>query len=242
MPHNRFFSPDLASNSIVLSDAEFHHLAHVMRIKENQRVELVDGKGCLAYGIVSKLMRSEAHVEITEKTLLEQPKIQLSLAIASPKFSHLELVLEKSTEIGIERFIIFETQHSEKLPSSDSQKKRMESILISALKQSGRPFLPEIVILKNSEDLKKIGEERFFCHLDQEAKKIDTLTFHSKNILVVVGPERGFSEKDVKFLMEDIKCRPISLGPYIMRMETACISASCLFTQKISWENLKVYP
>lgn len=232
MPHDRFFSKDLSSHMIELQDAEFHHLAHVMRIKENETIELIDGNGTFAIGFVEKVERSKAKIAISERYFHEPPQKKVSLAIALPKFSHLEFVLEKATELGCDEFILFPSDHSEKMHITDSQKKRIELILISAIKQCGRLYFPKITFLQKMDDLEKIDLKKFYCHLGDHTVHTSEITKLTDPVLLLIGPEKGWSLKDVHYLEKALQAIPITLGPFILRMETACIAAAAIFMQK----------
>ena len=236
MPHNRFFAANLDQNSIEISDAEFHHLAHVMRIKEAERIELVDGQGHLAIGEVEKIERSKAKVKIIDLKKENALKPKIILAIAHLKFSHLEIALEKCTEIGVDQFVIFPTDQSEKFQLSDAQKKRIDQLLISAIKQCGRLYLPEVHFLKSKADLKQFSCQKFFCHLSSKTIKFDSIKPQTEPVMLIIGPEKGLSDQDIFEFENSLNAQPITLGPYIQRAETACISASACMMQKFDFK------
>lgn len=235
MPHNRFFSDQCTNSTFSITDAEFHHLAHVMRIKKNEQIEVIDGKGNLTIGKVTQIDRSKAEVEKISHTYYEKPSFHLTLAIASPKISHLELVLEKATEIGVDQFIVFESQFSEKLPNSPSQKKRMENVLISAIKQCGRYHLPKISFFETSNDFLSLKTTSYLCHLGHPISYFSEVKEMDQDLVVIVGPEKGFSSTDLSFFLNEVQAKPICLAPFVLRMETACIAAASLFIQRFNW-------
>jgi 16S rRNA (uracil1498-N3)-methyltransferase len=228
MPCNRFFVKDLSCSYLKIEEAEFHHLKHVMRLKEGEEIELIDGMGTLAMAKIEKLERSLANVQILSKKIEPKKPAITFLAMANPKFSHLEFAIEKATEIGIDTLIFFPSMRSEKISWSDAQKERLKSILISAIKQSGRLYLPEVIYLEKIENLQDFQIQKFFCHLLEPRKKVDHLTFKNNPTCLIVGPEKGFAIEDVEILENKIKAKPITLGKNILRMETASIVAATL--------------
>jgi 16S rRNA (uracil1498-N3)-methyltransferase len=234
MPHHRFYHPDLTHLSIEIEDKEFHHMKHVMRLKENEMIELVDGKGHLAIGQIHKMDRVKAVILIVEKKIFEKPKIPLAIAIAATKPAHLDLALEKMTEIGVDEIFCYETHYSEKNPKTPAQIHRIEQILIAAMKQCGRVYLPKIHYYEGIENLPLSYPQAFYCHFDPQGVKVADVSIENKETLILIGPEKGFSEKDVKGIQHHLKGRPITLGPYILRAETAAIIASGLFVNKLA--------
>ncbi len=235
MPHNRFFSLNLNRETIEIADGEFHHLSHVMRVKEQETIELIDGQGGFAIGQVEKIERSKCKVKIIHFEQYPFQEAKLILAIAHPKLNHLEIALEKCTEIGVDEFVIFPTEQSEKFQLSESQKKRIDQLLISAIKQCGRFYLPKIQIIETIDDLKMYRCNKFFCHLNRDAQKVDAIKLSDHQNMVIIGPEKGFKEADITFIETELNATAIRLGPYIQRAETACISASACFVQKLNF-------
>ena len=131
MPDNRFYlAQNLETGSICLiKEMELHHLQHVMRVKEKETIELINGKGLLATGIVQKLERHQASVLI-ETVISETVKgPTLILAQAMPRIARLEYIVEKATELGVTEIWLFPSTHSEKKEYSPSNIQRLNQIL-----------------------------------------------------------------------------------------------------------------
>lgn len=235
MPHDRFYHPDLKSSQFLLTESEHHHLAHVMRIKEGETIEVIDGQGTLAKAKVGKITKRDATITIKELISQEKKPPKLLLAQAALKFSNLEWVLEKGVEIGVDTFILFNSDSSEKLPYSLSQQKRLDHILISAIKQSGRLFLPEVIYMNQVSDLKEIKGYKVFGDLLEKTVKIKDLSIDSLPLMAIIGPEKGWSLKDISTLNQTVHATPVSLGPYILRAETAAIVAISQLLQNLDW-------
>ncbi|MFT3832653.1 MAG: RsmE family RNA methyltransferase [Micropruina sp.] len=235
MPANRYFSPQeyQEGNSIFLEDQEFHHLIHVMRQQTGEEVELVNGKGQLAQARIAKIEKKRAELKpfaIIEASHLEQPLI---LAQAIPRLNKLEFILEKGTELGMTQLWLFPSKQSEKGRFSDHQLQRLNTILIAAMKQCGRLFLPEIISMPPLEQWQKFCFPAFFGDTRTTAPSFETIWNGSSaqsGSIFCVGPESGFTVDEVA-LMQQLGALGVKLNPHILRTETAAIAALSLIGQ-----------
>ena len=124
MPIDRFYLKGSyqKDNIVTLEDEEFHHLSRVMRKKEGERVELVNGEGLLAEASIQELHKRKATLAV-ESIELHKPEIPPFILIqALPKLSNLELIIQKGTELGVSDFYVFPSERSEKKDLSEQQK------------------------------------------------------------------------------------------------------------------------
>ncbi len=223
MPENRFFSPQpfLEKKIIELEESELHHLK-VMRIKPNESVELVNGKNQLALASLISQDSKKALLRI-EKVTEKRNLSEFILALSFLRQSKLDLILEKATELGITQFFLFPSQNSELDQLSSSKKERMETILISALKQSGRLDLPKIFILKRLSEFKNYNFDFFYGDINggSFSSPINPPCFF-------IGPEKGFSADEILALKDSLNAKSVNLSSNILRSETAAICASFL--------------
>lgn len=225
MPHDRFFSNEpFSKNQIIeLKDSEFHHLK-VMRIKPNDQIELINGKNQLATASLISIDQKTALLKI-ENLIEKKKKNEIILAISFLRQNKLDLILEKATELGVTQFFFFPSKNSELDSLSPNKKERMESILISAIKQSGRLDLPKISILKNIKEFESYGFD--FCYGDING---GSFQITSKPICFFIGPEKGFTAEEVFLLENSLKAKSIKLNDNILRSETAAICAATLLS------------
>ena len=230
MPFDRFYLDDplQQTREAHLESSELHHLAHVMRIKEGEEVELVNGRGTLAHAKVISIGKSRAELKIEKSTTLPSNPPQILLGIPILRPSKLEWIVEKGTELGVDAFLLFPARLSEKKEVSSSSLERLHTLMISAMKQSGRLFLPHLEILSSFTKL-----------FDRETKVLFGDTRNSKTIqkfefpiLFVTGPESGFSKEEHDLL--DEKGIGIHLNENILRAETAPLAAASL----LGWNKL----
>lgn len=226
MPVNRYF----VTEKLTLTGQELQHFSRVMRGKVGDEIECINGKGLLGQGVVKRLSKDEAEIELLRKEIEPPLPFSLTLALGLLKPAHLEYALEKATEAGATRFYLFQADRSEKKEVREQYIKRLEAIVQGATKQCGRLYLPEIY-LKQSLDECIEKNATFFGDLEEKKSGIPT-TLPSNDITIVIGPESGFSEKERGRLLSK-QAKPISLHPYTLRAETAACCATLLFFHKL---------
>lgn len=223
MPHNRFYYPEELEpkQGIFLKGNENTHLFKVMRLSENEEVEIVNGKGSLAFGKILQANKEFSQILI-QKVVNEKTKQRIILAQSMMRTQKIDLIIEKATELGVSEFIFFPADHSEKTSFSSNQLERMHNISISATKQSGRLFLPSIQILTSLKEVLLKRESSFlYGDLSQNAIKLNQLPANEKTICLIIGPEKGFSQNEQSLLEK--KATGVTLSKNILRAETAAI-------------------
>lgn len=243
MPVNRFYTSDelKSGSNAVVRDAEHHHLAHVVRTKEGDEVELVNGRGFLAKGAVSSIGRHEASISINDAYCEDPPSNKVIIVQAIPKANRLEFILEKCTELGMDELWLFPGEKSEKKQVKESQIKRMETIVIGAMKQSGRLYLPKLLVKDHfSKWNEKPEGELYFGDVDPSAPSL--LKALPKNIqfdqLFFIGPESGFTKSEEQTLRE-MGAQGVKLHKNILRTDTApMVVLSVVGFQRLSPDNL----
>lgn len=233
MPFDRFFidtSFELEKRYI-LSDDQLHHM-NVMRLKKEDEIEFINGRNELASGKILSISKKEAVVQIQSIYQESRKLFNLILVQGFPKQNNLELILEKGTELGVTTFCLLSTDYSETPHLSPNKEKRVQNILISAIKQCGRLDLPQIQIIPSLEEFIGFKGSLFFGDVRKQApyllQSLQKIQSFDEPIVIFVGPEKGFSEKEELFLENEIQAKGVSLHPNILRTETAAISAMAL--------------
>ena len=229
MPAERFYLNEsfFENQKAILKEEEFHHLSHVMRLKAGEEVELINGNGSLAFATISSLEKHKAILSIQKVHLEIKPPYQLILAQALPRLPRLEYILEKTVELGVTALWLFPGELSEKKELSSSQHQRVHHVIISALKQCGRLFAPELLFLPPllSWDPSSLPPHSFFGDTRPTAPFFSTLLQSEKpsSLLIAIGPEKGFQEKETLWMEKHLK--GVKLHDNILRTDTAAISA-----------------
>jgi 16S rRNA (uracil1498-N3)-methyltransferase len=225
MPANRFFIEKLFPAPILIQKEELYHL-HVMRTRPRETIELVNGRGEIATALVEHIDKKKARLQILEHKKIPPPTQNLILAQGLPKFSSLEWIVEKGTEIGATEFWLFPGALSEKKTISPTQLHRLNALTISGLKQCGRLYLPKITIHPEIEKWGKISGSIFFGSLRRSPRIEGPF---SNPTVFFIGPEKGFSPKEL-VILEKMGAKGISLCENILRSETAAIAALSQFS------------
>jgi 16S rRNA (uracil1498-N3)-methyltransferase len=223
---NIFYKPGLLAESYFLDREESDHAVRVMRLKKNDRVIIVNGKG--DWGEAELTMVRPGHCEYEIRKVIpeyEKRNYHLSIAVAPTKNAdRMEWFLEKATEMGIDSFIPLSCSHSERKVLNTE---RLRKIAVAAMKQSLKAYLPEIQEMVPYSDfirqpLKGYGfiahcHTRNIPHLANVLKKGDSYT-------ILIGPEGDFSDEEVSLAVQ-YGFREISLGSARLRTETAALAA-----------------
>ena len=235
MPADRYyFSASLRLNEqIILEGAEAHHLSGVMRGRRGDAVEIVNGRGELAFAEVTEIEKKRVQLTILKVVIAEPAKKRLILAQALPKMNRLEIIIEKATELGIDEIWLFPGKQSEKQEISPNQTERMQGILISAMKQCGRLFLPKIELRPPLKKWETIQLPAFFGDLREGVRSFVSFVKQkqaNEGLLFLIGPESGFDDDEVR-QMEKLGAEGVKLHENILRTDTAAIAACCMMSQ-----------
>lgn len=226
---NESFNHELA----IISGDDAHHIMKVMRMRAGDEIIVVhNGEATICE--IAKLTEEGVHVQKTMR-ILPSPELPIHVTIACglPKGDKLDLMVQKSTELGMYSFIPFEAERSVvKWDSKKGKKKqeRLQKIAKEAAEQSHRTHIPiiqepisfkrllqevenyDVVFLADEEDAKQEVRTRFA----EQLKKV----YDDQSMLVIFGPEGGIDRGEAQALRQ-LGCQPIALGPRILRAETA---------------------
>ena len=223
MPAKRFFTPtSLHHDTVLLSGEELHHLS-VMRLRPQDPLELVNGLGELASGVILSLDKERATIKITHYHQEPPSHPSLILAQALPKLPLLEWIIEKGCELNVSEFWLFPGDLSEKKELSSTQQIRLNALLISALKQCGRLWLPKILIKPPLKKWVAHSGTLLFGDLSPEAQPLSAPFVEP--IAICIGPEKGFSSSEKSLLKDTLKAQGVRLHTNILRTETAGLVA-----------------
>jgi 16S rRNA (uracil1498-N3)-methyltransferase len=219
-------------NLIEISDkSEVHHIRDVMRLREGVKVNIFDGRGKEYSGEIKKIDRNLVLIKITKaNTWRKELPYNITLYQAIPKRAKMDFIIEKAVELGVNKITPIITERTAPIVKDKSRIKveRWSRIARAASKQCGRMGLPIISDVTDFDDAlveSKKNDLVIFAALDNDAKPLRSILRNavSKNIAVFVGPEGDFSSKEILMAKEEEDYRISSLGPSILRSETAAI-------------------
>lgn len=224
----RFFANNIQSNSIYLENEEAQHCIKVLRCRIGDVVEVLNGNGILYQGTISVLQKNEVQISIDKivKQETENPN-KLSIAICPTKNpARLEWFVEKATEIGIANIYPIISERTEK-PTIKFE--RLNTIILSAAKQSGQLFFPklhEISSLKNSFSNFQTAEfsNYFIAYCEDKKQHFANVYKKDTTALLLIGPEGDFTKEEIQTAINK-NYTPVSLGNSILRVETAGVFA-----------------
>lgn len=231
MPANRFYYPGPLHQgaTIELKEGEHHHL-RVMRASVDDEVEVVNGKGALATARITALQKESSHLSLLEVTQEAPLKQEIILIIPLMRPNKLEWIVEKAGELGATAIHFYAAEFSEKMQLSEHQLDRLQNLCLSALKQSGRLYLPHIELVPSLE--RAMVEEGAYLFGDTTPGQSSILDVQpAGRTALITGPERGFSPKERAFLTS--KAQPVSLSAHILRAETAPIAGLAVLALSI---------
>ncbi len=221
-----FYIPNISGSEVILSETESKHAIRVLRLAVNSKVQLIDGSGGFYEAIFSDAHQKRFKLLITNY-IEEFNKInfKLHIAIAPTKnIDRFEWFLEKCTEIGIDEITPLLSEHSER---KVIKPERLEKILVSAMKQSLKAYLPKLHPITSFEEfiLNSKFENKYIAHC-YEGDKLHLKDSIQKNedTLILIGPEGDFSNEEVAKAKGN-GFEEISLGNARLRTETAGIVA-----------------
>ncbi len=214
--------------TVFLEGAEFHHLRGVVRIAEGEEVFLVNGRGWVAKGTVEAVERHRCVIRILSSEHTQAPSAKLFLGVSLLRPNHLDFAIEKGCEVGVDQFVLFPADKSERKESSPALRRRLDSIITAAMKQSGRVFRPEVQEASSlKEALLLLPSPRLFADLHEGAvllsKRLEELSKENP-LSLLIGPESGWSDDERKLLL--VEGPPVLLHTNVLRAETAAIVAA----------------
>ena len=227
---NIFYTPDITNLEIyTLSENESKHAIRVLRLKENDQITLVDGKGSFFSAEIIKAHPKKCEVAISKITKEKSSKPNLHIAIAPTKNNdRTEWFIEKCTEIGINKISPIICKHSER---KKIKQERFIKTAVSAMKQSLKARLPLISDLNNFTALvnQPYSGKKFIAHCyNKNQKHFKDVYQKGENSLILIGPEGDFSQEEVTFAIEK-GFEPITFGASRLRTETAGVVACTTF-------------
>ncbi len=234
---HRFIAPNtnLDTKHLTITDTkEIHHLTNVLRLKKENEIAVFNGQGDEALAKIENITAHNITLSIISCVKKSQNnRLSLTLACAIPKKAKFETIIEKCTELGVDRIIPVITERTEVRLSDERKEKkheRYQAIAINAAKQCQRNFLPQIDSPKSfSEILKKLTphDAAFIPCLTGKRKNLINafvLTPQQKNAFFFIGPEGDFTPEELSAAVS-AGCIPVTLGPNILKVDTAAICA-----------------
>lgn len=230
MKEERYFYVPNAGQTNELPETEAQHATRVLRLKEGDRMWIVDGQGTLSEAEVTLASNKHCLYNILSSQTIEKTwSGRIHLAIAPTKMiDRMEWMVEKATEVGFDEISFLDCQFSER---HTLRIDRIEKIVVSAMKQSHKAWMPRINTLTDFQSFVQAPRSgrKFIAHCYNEHERTDFFdavygAASTDDITILVGPEGDFSVKEVEQALS-AGFTPITLGESRLRTETAGLSA-----------------
>ena len=219
---------DNSKSHLEIAGEQSHYVTRVLRLQTGDRMILFDGSGSEWTAKIIDTKRNRLLLELEERATPDRESpINLTLIQSISRSQRMDLVMQKSTELGVTRIVpVFSTNTIVKMKEDKIEKKinHWRNILISASEQSGRTKIPDLIspIQLETECLKRYKSDLSIFYDTTGKDSYDAN--NPKDITAVIGPEGGFTE-DEKQMAIDVGYMVMQSGPRLLRTETAPIMA-----------------
>ena len=213
----------LLHKTVLLNEEQTHYITKVMRLGINDEMLLFNKESGEFLCMIQEVSKKHSVCSIIEKTKsFQEPQIHITCVFSIIKPRNVELIIQKCTEIGVAEFVPLQTARTN---DSKLNIERLQKIMIEASEQCGRldiPKITEIMTIKELSQISKNGGE--FILLHQDGLNYQPI---SNRRFIIIGPEGGFSEKELEELGHFTQKTQISKN--ILRAETAAILGCGIF-------------
>lgn len=236
--HRFFVDPaNIRNEEVLLEGDDFKHLKLVLRLRPQDTIHVFDGSGTEYVATISSINESNALAKIQSLYKSDtEPKVRVTLFQGVPKGDKMDLIIQKTTELGVYRIVPVITDRTVvKINEKDKAKKttRWSKIAKEAAKQCQRAYVPEIFQPVNFGEISEYirGFDASVLLYENESKKClkEVLKCYTINkiedISIIVGPEGGFTDQEIESYRKWGGYDTAGLGRRILRTETASIAA-----------------
>ena len=244
MSHRFFLDPQstesiAAGAELTLDGDQAHHAIHVMRFQIGDEMVLFDGAGMEYRANVLTIAKKCLTVKVISASETQRSlKTKISIAVALPKGDRQKFLIEKLVELGIARLIPLKTTRSVAV-ANEKVTQRLRKQVVEASKQCGRNRLMIIGENQTLSQLAKMLDEEDKLESDSACRRLIADPYQGKtiaefavtapsSIVIAIGPEGGFDD-DENSLARDLGFEAVTLGPTILRVETAALAAAAIF-------------
>jgi 16S rRNA (uracil1498-N3)-methyltransferase len=241
-PPRFFISPAQVQGSVIaVTGDDLRHIRTVLRKQPDDLLTLLDGQGMEYTARIAEVRKDEIVTEIMGRTRRELPRPRIILGQGLPKSDKMDWIVQKATELGAASIVPIVTERTVmKVRDEGKRMSRWEKIAREAAMQSNRPDIPEIGAVRTFNDflgtlapgprsLRLIPWEEGTIPIKEVLRSQRT----SEIIVVLIGPEGGVSRAEAD-LARTQGFLPVSLGPTILRTETASVAALSMIRYELS--------
>ena len=245
---HRFYvsSPGPRGDTLQLVGREAHHAVQVLRVREEERVLVLDGAGHELACVVRGRERHSVSLEVLERKFIPAPPCSITLIQAIPKGKIIESIIQKATELGVSRIVpLLSERVVTQLDADDAEAKaeKWQAVAIEAIKQCGSAWLPKVEapvtlpsLLQRAEKFElslvaclESGSRPTRDYFQEFSARHPLLP---QSVAVWIGPEGDFSAAEYGAI-KGSGAQPITFGPLVLRVETATICALAVINSEL---------
>jgi 16S rRNA (uracil1498-N3)-methyltransferase len=243
---DRFFvekkNINIENNTCIIEGEDVKHISKVLRCKIGEELEICDNNNNEYICEITDIDKSIVNLDILQKVdVKRESDLKIKLYQGLPKRPKMEMILKKLNEVGVDEIILVQSKRSvAKVEDKKEDKKieRWERIIYEAAKQSKRGQIPKlrgVLSFKEALDDMKLNDFNIAPYENERTKSIKQAIkgININNVGIFVGPEGGFDESEIQAI-EEIGGQSVSLGPRILRTETASVVASSIVLYELS--------
>ena len=234
---HRFFIPQPFAEEMQIIGADAHHISNVLRMRVGQHIQIVSSDRVTALMEIKALTTDAAFVRLVKRIeQVNEPSVRIILAQGLAKGEKMDFIIQKAVEVGVNTIVPVAMEHSVvKLDKNKAEKKveRWQKIAEEAAKQSKRDIVPEVTSVMDLDEVLHsfAGSAKLMAYEGETKsglKKVLLAIQNREEILLIIGPEGGIAEKELK-AAELAGAQTFSLGNRILRTETAgLVSATAI--------------
>ena len=232
-----FYSKELKAGLISkLSKTQSHYIKNVMRLKPGDRISLFNSSNGEWDASILTHDKDLTEFKVEKLSRPQEEENNLWLAFSPIKKIPQDMMLQKTTELGIQKFVPLLCQRS---VVREINIERAEKIVTEASEQSNRISVPEILKIQDLENFLKSFPENghlVFCDINCESSNLKNILSKKNPTCILIGPEGDFSENERQSIVNHKKTISISLAKNILRAETAAIAATTILSYNLNFK------
>lgn len=225
-----FIDVPLTTGEIInLPRDKAHHISHVLRMRLGDSIKLINDSGDEYQSKIIEISKKNSQIEIGKSIrITNESPLTINLCLAVARGQHMDFSIQKAVELGVKNIIPVISEFSNVKIQDDRVSNKLshwQNIIISATEQCGRSYLTQIQKPVSLTEWLSIetSKSRLILHPESH-QSMSSFSLPDDELTLMIGPEGGFSDAEVEHAQEN-GCKPISLGPRILRAETAVVCA-----------------
>ena len=232
-----FYSKELKSGIISkLSRTQSHYIKNVMRLKPGSKISLFNFPNGEWDASILAYDKDIIEFKVEKVSRIQEQEDNLWLAFSPIKKIPQDMMIQKTTELGIQKFIPLLCERS---VVRELNVERAEKIITEASEQSNRISVPKILKIQKLENFLKTFPENgylVFCDINSKSSNLKSILSNKNPACILIGPEGDFSENERQLIVDHKKTISISLAKNILRAETAAIAATTILSYHLNFK------